>query len=60
VLIRILDTIRRIAPRMKGEAEKRALRDEADAVREAASSRVLVELDKSDVEAAWQRAQPLN
>ena len=58
VLIRILETIRRIAPRMPEEGPRRALRDEADAVWEAvASGQVLVGLDRKDVEAAWQRAQ---
>ena len=31
---------------------------QADAVREAASTKVLVKLDRDDVEAAWHRARP--
>ena len=58
VLIRILDAIRRLIPRMRTEAARRALIAQADAVREAASMKVLVKLDRDDVEAAWRRAQP--
>jgi len=58
VLIRILETIRRLATRMQERGPRSALRDEADAVWEAvASGQVLVGLDRKDVEAAWQRAQ---
>jgi uncharacterized membrane protein len=57
VLIRILDTIRRIAPRMTDE-ERHALAQHADAIREAAAARVLVKLDRDDVEAAWEKARP--
>ena len=31
---------------------------QADAVREAAATKVLVNLDRDDIEAAWRRAQP--
>jgi uncharacterized membrane protein len=55
VLIRMLDTIRRIAPLMPAAAHE-ALRAEADAIQEAAKARVLVQLDRSDVEAAWHTA----
>ena len=57
VLIRVLDMLRRIAPRMH-EHEKKALLVEAEAVREAAASKVLAKLDREDVEAAWLRALP--
>ncbi len=57
VLIRILDTMRRIAPRMH-EVERHVLRAHADAIREAAAAKVVVTLDRDDVEAAWQRARP--
>ncbi len=57
VLIRILDSIRRINPRMQTEGARRALMAQADAVREAASMKVLVKLDQDDVEAAWRRAR---
>jgi uncharacterized membrane protein len=56
VLIRMLDVIRRIAPRMPTDAAREALRAEADAIREASVSKVLMQLDRKDVEAAWQRA----
>jgi len=58
VLIRILDTIRRMTPRMRTEDARQALMAQADAVREAASTKVLVKLDRDDVEAAWRRARP--
>jgi uncharacterized membrane protein len=56
VAIRMLDTIRRIAPRMPDDAARAALTDEANAIREAASQRIAVALDRRDVEAAWERA----
>jgi uncharacterized membrane protein len=58
VLIRILDAIRRISPRMPTEAARQALLAQADAVREAAATRILVQLDRDDVEAAWCKARP--
>ena len=58
VLIRILDTVRRMTPRMPTEVARQALMAQADAVREAASTKVLVKLDRDDVEAAWHRARP--
>ena len=58
VLIRILDTIRRMTPRMRTEDARHVLMAQADAVREAASTKVLVKLDRDDVEAAWRRARP--
>jgi uncharacterized membrane protein len=56
VLIRILDVIRRVASLMPTEAAREALRDEADAVREAGAAKVLIQLDRRDVEAAWHAA----
>jgi uncharacterized membrane protein len=56
VLIRMLDTIRRVAPLMPTERAREALREEADAIREASAARVLIPLDRSDVEAAWETA----
>ena len=58
VVIRILDTIRRMTPRMRTEDARQALMAQADAVREAATTKVLVKLDRDDVEAAWRRARP--
>ncbi len=57
VSIRILDTIARIAPRLKDERARDALMAQADAVLEAASIKVAVKLDRDDVEAAWRRAK---
>jgi uncharacterized membrane protein len=53
VLIRQLDMIRRLAPRM-AEPARRALADQAVAIRETAAG--LVALDRVDLEAAFQRA----
>jgi hypothetical protein len=47
----------RIAPRME-DIERDALKAHADAIREAAATKVLVVLDREDVEAAWQKARP--
>ena len=58
VLIRILDTIRRITPQMRTKAAQKALIAQADAVREAASASALVTLDRDDIEAAWRKARP--
>jgi uncharacterized membrane protein len=55
VLVRILDTIRRITPRMP-EAAREVLRDEAKAIREVAATRVPAALDRKDIEAAWERS----
>ncbi len=53
VLIRQLDLIRRLAPRVSAPAIA-ALADQADAVRDTATG--LVPLDRRDLESAWQRA----
>ncbi len=58
VLIRMLDTIARLRPRLGDDASVRALFAEADAVRDAARRAVPAELDRADVEAAWARAHP--
>jgi uncharacterized membrane protein len=54
VLIRQLELITRLAPRMPADA-KRALADQAAAIRETAATG-LVALDRRDIDAAWQRA----
>jgi uncharacterized membrane protein len=56
VLVRMLQTIRRIAPRMKQNESRLALMEQADAIRESAASRNLVKIDRDDIEAAWRRA----
>ena len=53
VLIRQLDVIRRLAPRLP-DACRHALADQADAIRETATA--LVALDRRDLDAAWRRA----
>jgi uncharacterized membrane protein len=53
VLIRQLDVIRRLAPRMP-PAAREALADQAEAIRECATA--LVALDRRDIDTAWQRA----
>jgi uncharacterized membrane protein len=54
VLIRQLDVIRRLAPRMS-EPARRALGEQADAIRDMASA--LVALDRRDLDAAYERAR---
>ena len=54
VLIRQLEVIRRLAPRMS-EATRRALADQADAIRDTATG--LVALDRKDLDAAYERAR---
>jgi uncharacterized membrane protein len=53
VLIRQLDVIRRLRPRLP-EAARRALADQAEAIRDAATG--LVPLDRRDLDAAYERA----
>src|SRR5260370_36958900 len=53
VLIRQLDAIRRLAPRLP-DLCREPLSDQADAILDAASP--LVALDRRDLEAAWKRA----
>jgi len=53
VLIRQLEAIRRLAPRLP-DACRQALSDEADGILETASA--LVALDRRDLDAAWRRA----
>src|SRR5271169_6896267 len=54
VLIRQLDVIRRLGPRMP-ESARRALAEQADAIRDTAAG--LVPLDRRDLEAAYERAR---
>ena len=53
VLIRQLDVIRRLAPRMS-EAARRALAEQAEAIRDTATG--LVALDRRDLDAAYEKA----
>jgi uncharacterized membrane protein len=54
VLIRQLDAIRRLAPRLSDTC-RQVLSEQADAIREAAPA--LVALDRRDLDAAWHRAR---
>ena len=54
VLIRQLDAIRRLAPRL-GDACRQALSEQADAIVESAAA--LVALDRRDIDVAWRRAR---
>jgi uncharacterized membrane protein len=54
VLIRQLDVIRRLGPRMS-EAARRALAEQADAIRDGAAG--LVPLDRRDLDAAYERTR---
>jgi len=54
VLIRQLDAIRRLAPRLS-EVCRQALAEQADAIRESAPG--LAALDRRDLDAAWHRAR---
>ena len=54
VLIRQLESIRRLAPRMPGPA-RAALLSQADAIHDCATG--LVALDRADLDAAWNRAR---
>jgi uncharacterized membrane protein len=54
VLIRQLEVIRRVGPRMP-EAARRALADQTEAIRDIATA--LVALDRRDLEAAYERAR---
>ena len=54
VLIRQLDVIRRLVPRMS-ESARRALAEQADAIRDTATG--LVALDRRDLDAAYSRAR---
>jgi hypothetical protein len=53
VLIRQLDAIRRLAPRLP-DACRQVLSDQANAILETAGS--LVALDRRDLDAAWHRS----
>jgi uncharacterized membrane protein len=56
VLVRMLDTIRRVGTQIEDEAARDALKEEAAAIRETASTKIPIKLDRDDVESAWQKA----
>jgi uncharacterized membrane protein len=57
VLVRLLSTIGRLAPKLQGEDGRNALVEQAAAVWETANTRPLVKMDREDVEAAWQKTR---
>jgi len=56
VLIRLLSTIGRLAPKLAHPDDRKALAEQAEAVWETANSRPLVQMDRNDVEAEWKKA----
>jgi uncharacterized membrane protein len=56
ILIRMLNTIGRIGPRMQKKEHRNALIQQAEAIRESAASRHLAKIDQNDIEAAWREA----
>jgi uncharacterized membrane protein len=59
VLIRILTTIGRLAPRLQRPEEHAALVNQAAAVRHTATSGVSVQMDLDDIESAWHKTNEL-
>jgi uncharacterized membrane protein len=57
VLIRLLSTMGRLAPRLKEEEDRSALVDQVTAVWETAISSQMVTMDREDIEAAWRSAR---
>jgi uncharacterized membrane protein len=57
VLVRILSTIKRLAPLLRNDLERQAMLDQASAIWEAASfTGRLASVDRKDVESAWLHA----
>jgi uncharacterized membrane protein len=59
VLIRLLSTIGRLAPKLQIVQDRSALLEQAAAVWETANTRPLVKMDREDVEAAWQKTRTI-
>src|SRR5277367_5942857 len=57
VLIRLLSTIGRLAPKLQTAQDRGALVEQATAVWETANTRPLVKMDREDIEAAWQKTR---
>jgi uncharacterized membrane protein len=57
VLIRMLSTIGRLAPKLQRTEDRNALIEQAAAVWETANTRPLVKMDREDIEAAWQKTR---
>jgi uncharacterized membrane protein len=59
VLVRILTTIGRLAPRLQRPEEHASLVNQAAAVRHTATTGVSVQMDLDDIDSAWQKANDL-
>jgi uncharacterized membrane protein len=57
VLIRLLSTIGRLAPKLQTDQDRSALVEQAAAVWETANTRPLVKMDREDIESAWQKTR---
>jgi uncharacterized membrane protein len=57
VLIRLLSTIGRLAPKLQTAQDRGALVEQTAAVWETANTRPLVKMDREDIEAAWQKTR---
>jgi uncharacterized membrane protein len=57
VLIRLLSTIGRLAPKLQKAQDRSALVKQAAAVWDTANTRPLVKMDREDIEAAWQKTR---
>jgi uncharacterized membrane protein len=57
VLIRLLSTIGRLAPKLQRAENRSALVEQAAAVWETGNTRALVKMDREDIEAAWQKTR---
>ena len=57
VLIRLLSTIGRLAPKLQRAQDRSALVEQAAAVWETANTRPVVKMDREDIEAAWQKTR---
>jgi len=57
VLIRLLSTIGRLAAKLTSPGDRNAFAEQAAAVWETANSRTLVEMDRNDIEAAWNKTR---
>ena len=59
VLIRLLSTLGRLAPKMQKLEDRTALLEQAAAARDTANTRTRVNMDREDIEAAWQKAKDI-
>jgi uncharacterized membrane protein len=57
VLIRLLSTLGRLAPKLQGAENRNALVEQAAAVWETANTRPLVKMDREDIDTAWQKTR---